>query len=277
MKLYTLMEEHKRHNTAFMAERGFCLYFEQADTHILFDTGPSGSFIYNATLLGIDLSRIDICVISHAHTGHMGGLNAFFEINHRAKVYMRKSAADECYTRRFFRYQKSSADTAFLIKYADRIEFIDSDTEVAPGVTAVISNRYRHLPLYSSLMYKKQDGQIVRDDLSQELFLTINMGESVIVLTGCSHTGILNILITAEEKFGHISGVIGGFHLGGDKRLGIPVKRELYMEIRAIVKYLLDHRIRKVYLRQCTGDKPTERFELLTRAKKLYSGDIIEL
>lgn len=277
MKIYALIEEHKRKNTALIAEHGFCLYFEHAGKHILFDTGRSGSFIYNATLLGIDLSKVDACVISHAHKGHTGGLTPFLDINNHAKVYMKRTAADDCYTKYYSRYERSGIEPSFFKKIWDRIEFIDSDMKIANGVTASSVNKYRRYPLYSSLMYKKNNHEWVRDDLTQELFLAINTDDTVVVLTGCSHQGIINILMTAEKKFGHVTGVIGGFHLEGAKRLGIRIKKEPYVELRAIIKYLNNHKIKKVYTRHCTGEKPFEKLELLARAKKLYSGDVIEI
>lgn len=277
MKIYTLIENSKRNGSAFIAEHGLSFYFEHKRKRILFDTGASGSFIYNATLLGINLSKVDICIISHAHWDHTGGLTHFLAINSHAKVYMKSEAKDDYYSKNFFKYSQTGLDSAFFEKYAGRIEFIDDDTEVSPGVIAANINKYRHMPLYTSIMYKKEQGRLIRDDLSHELFISVSSGEGNIIITGCSHHGVINILTSAQEKFGKVKGVIGGFHLNGTKRLGIRVKKEPPAELRAIVKYLRNNKIKKVYTGHCTGTKQLEKLELAARAKKMYTGDIIEI
>ena len=67
MKIYTLIEDTKPSGTAYLYEHGLSLYFEHGGKRILFDTGASDRFVYNATLLGLDLVKVDCCVISHAH------------------------------------------------------------------------------------------------------------------------------------------------------------------------------------------------------------------
>ena len=60
MKIYTLIENTKPKGSAFLCEHGLSLYFEHNKKRILFDTGSSDTFIYNATLLGIDLAKVDV-------------------------------------------------------------------------------------------------------------------------------------------------------------------------------------------------------------------------
>ncbi len=277
MKVYTLIEDSKRPNSGFIAEHGLSLYFEQGGKRILFDTGPSGSFIYNATLLGIDLSKIDICIISHAHYDHTGGLSDFLDINTRAKVYMKSKAQGDYYTKRLLGWERSGIDPKFFEQYSDRIVFIDKDTEIAPGVFAANIDKYRHYPRYCALMYKKEGNRFVRDDLVLELFIAVVTNDGVIVFSGCSHHGILNIMMTANNKFGDIKGVIGGFHLNGTKRLGLRIQKERGHELRVIAKYMNSSKIKKVYTGHCTGEKPLEKLGMYARAKKMHSGDIIEI
>ncbi len=277
MKIYTLVENSKKKDSAFAAEHGISLYFEHKGKRILFDTGATGAFIYNATLLGIDLSKVDVCIISHAHWDHTGGLTDFLAINNHAKVYMKRQVQDDFYSKKLFKTVRTGLDPKFFEKFADRIEFLDDDVEVSSGVFAANIKKYRQLPLYTSIMYKKESGRLVRDDLSHELFIAVSVGSEVLVITGCSHNGIINILMSAQEKFGKVKGVIGGFHLNGFKVLGVRVKKEPPSELRAIAKYIRNQKIKKVYTGHCTGAKPLEKLELTARAKKMHSGDIIEI
>lgn len=277
MKLYTLMHDGKRKNAAFLTEHGLSLYFEYGGRRILFDTGASDSFIYNATLLGIDLSKVDVCVISHAHSTSTGGLKHFFDINDRAEVYMKHAARGDYYIKKLFSHERTSIDPDLFKAHADRLHLIESDTPITDGVMAANVNKYRHYPVYTSIMYKKQDGEMVRDDLAHELFLAVQTDRGTIVLTGCSHHGVINVLKTAEEKFGSVAGVIGGFHLSGTSCIGFRRKKEPAMEVRTIAKYLSTNRIKYVYTGHCTSEKQFEKLELHARAKKIYSGDIIEI
>ena len=277
MKVYTLIQEHKRKNTAFTIEHGLSLYFEYGKSRILFDTGASDSFIYNATLLGIDLSKVDVCVISHAHASSTGGLAHFLSINDRATVYMKHAARGDYYIKKLFGTEKTSIDASLFQKYSDRLRLIESDTQIADGVIASNINKYRHYPLFSTIMYKKQNDALVRDDLAHELFVAVKTDSGVVVLTGCSHHGVINILKTADEKFGRVSGVIGGFHLSGTHCLGFQRKKEPAIEIRAIAKYFASNRIKNVYTGHGTGAKQFEKLELHGRVKKIHSGDIVEL
>ena len=277
MKISVLVENKKRADTTFLKEHGLSLYFEADGKCILFDTGASDAFIYNATLLGIDLAKVDICVLSHAHADHTGGLASFLEINRRAKVFMKTTAADDFYSKRLFGYDRTGIDAAMLKKYAKRITYTDKDISLTKSVTLSSVNKYRRLPQYSSLMYKKTADGMVRDDLSHELFISVKTKKGTIVLTGCSHNGLINILQTAAQSADDIYGVVGGFHLSGIKRFGFRVKKESSHEIRAIVKYFDHNRISKVYTGHCTGEKPLEKLQMLSRTQRFYSGDIFEI
>lgn len=277
MKIYTLIEDDKRPGSAFVSENGLSLYFEQDNKRILFDTGASGNFIYNATLLGIDLSKVDYCIISHAHDDHTGGLAHFLEINNQAEVYMKSTVKDDYYLKHIFHHEKAGLSSDLLEKYPERITFVDNDAKITPSVSVLSINQYRHLPQFTSLMYKKTDEGLIKDDLSHELFVTVSTKNGVIALTGCSHHGLINILMTAAKKTSDVYGVIGGFHLDGIRCFGLRRKKESHLEVRAIAKYFNQNRIKKIYTGHCTGDKPLEKLQLLSRTKKMYSGDIIDI
>ncbi len=277
MKIYTLIEDSKPKGSAFIAEHGLSLYFEHGGQRILFDTGASDSFVYNATLLGIDLIKVDICIISHAHDDHTGGLAHFLELNKQAKVYLKRSAQGNFYVRNVTKLQYAGMDQSLFAKYPDRFCFIDEDTEIISGLFAANVNKYRRLPQYTAMMYEKRDDVLVRDDLSQELFIAIRRKENVAVLTGCSHSGILNILMTAEGKFGPVSAVAGGFHLSGTRRTGLQAFQEPGTEVQAIIRHINNNKIKKVYSGHCTGEKVLEKLELMARVKKMQAGDVFDI
>ena len=90
MKITVLTENTS--SCGLPCEHGLSLYIESNGKRILFDTGQTALFAENAERLGIDLSAVDICVISHGHYDHGGGLGRFLEINDRAPVYLSRHA-----------------------------------------------------------------------------------------------------------------------------------------------------------------------------------------
>lgn len=76
MKIYTLIENIPFQDQ-YIAEHGLSLYIETKNHKILFDFGQSDIFIQNAKILGVDLSQVDIAILSHGHYDHGGGLKIF--------------------------------------------------------------------------------------------------------------------------------------------------------------------------------------------------------
>ena len=277
MKIYVLIEDSKPKGSAFIAESGLCLYFVYQGKRILFDTGASDAFIYNATLLGIDLLKVDMCILSHAHEGHTGGLAYFLGINKDAPVYMKSAARGEFYIRRLTKLEYAGMDRSLLEKYPDRFRFIDDDVEILDGLYLSGVQKHRKPPLFASMMYEKRGDALVRDDLSQELFLAMRGDEGVTVINGCSHNGLINVLMTAEEKYGPVSAVVGGFHLSSARRSGIPAFQEPAGETAAIIRYINQKKIKKVYTGHCTVEESLEKLEMMARVKRIRSGDVIEI
>ena len=260
-----------------MPDDGLSLYFEHGKHRVLFDTGATDAFIYNATLLGIDLSRVEACVISHAHDHHTGGLPYFLEINNHASVYMKSEAKGDYYARRPSHMDQCGINPELFHKYGDRIRFIDDDLEIFDGVTAASVRDHRKPPVYSSLLYERRGDEFTRDTLAHELYLSVHTSAGAIVLTGCSHNGIINILQCAEDKFGKVLGVVGGFHLDGARVMGMRYRAEPSSEVRAIARYLSDHKIKRVYTGFCTGRKAIEKLELYSTTQQIHSGDVVDV
>lgn len=95
MRITALTENTSKNG--LLSEHGLSLYIETENRKILFDTGQSDLFSKNAETLGIDLSEVDLAVLSHGHYDHGGGLKKFLELNNTAKVYMNKHAFEPHY------------------------------------------------------------------------------------------------------------------------------------------------------------------------------------
>ena len=99
MKLKVL-SENTTSSEKLGSEHGLSLYIETETHKILFDTGASGLFAENAKKLGVDLTMVDLAVISHGHYDHGGGLKTFLGINNHANIYLHQNAFELHYANR---------------------------------------------------------------------------------------------------------------------------------------------------------------------------------
>ena len=92
MRFVVLMENTAPEGSGLRAEAGLSFYLEYRGHKLLLDAGSSGKFADNAAVLGIDLSQVELAVLSHGHYDHSDGLRRFFAANQTAKVYARTGA-----------------------------------------------------------------------------------------------------------------------------------------------------------------------------------------
>jgi len=154
---------------------GFSCLIE-AEEKILFDTGASGEILSrNMQRLGIRREDIEIIVLSHDHWDHIGGLDAVLHPD--VAVYVPSS---------FTRGTKGGIE-----KKAKAVVEVSGPADIVPGVHTT--------------------GELGIGIKEQSLVLETKGGRSVVVLTGCAHPGLENIL-EAGKVFGELYGAIGGFH-----------------------------------------------------------------
>ena len=258
MKVVALIENTKLEGRDDLVnEHGLSLYIECGDKHILFDTGATEAFYQNAVTLGIDLQEVDALVISHHHFDHGGGLARFLEVNHKAKVYLRKSEEEDFYFRVpgiLSRYV--GLDQELLEKQADRFEFVDSFTEILPGVYILTEIPHHYaLPKGNQRLFVKRGKTFSLDRFEHELIMVEKEKEELVVFTGCAHSGILNMVAAVTRQFPDvpIKAVFGGFHLIGLPKLNTMAGSK--GEVKGIGQELLKYPIERVYTGHCTGKK----------------------
>ena len=202
MKIVTLMENTAcRENLA--AEHGLSLYIETGSHRILFDAGQTSAFADNAERLGVDLASVDMAILSHGHYDHGGGLERFLEVNQTAPVYLRRDAFGQ-----HFNGSEKYIGLAESLRKRDRLIFTDDALELAPGITLRSGNeRLRPHPFPSFGLNLREQGQSRPDPFFHEQYLIVEENGKRIVISGCSHKGILNILHWFRPDV-----LIGGFH-----------------------------------------------------------------
>ena len=255
MKVVTLME-----NTAccedLCAEHGLSLYLETENHKILFDAGQSAAFADNAAKLGVDLKAVDFAVLSHGHYDHSGGLGRFLEINETAPVYVSRHAFEpHCNTAG--RYL--GVDPA--LQGHPWIRFVAEETALAEGITL---HRLEAMPSDTAGLLMEENGERKPDDFRHEQYLLIEENGKRILISGCSHKGILQIVDAFCPDI-----LIGGFHF---------MKIEDRNVLKAAAEKLLEYET-VYYTGHCTGQKQYNYLKSIMgdRLHYIAAGTVLEL
>jgi 7,8-dihydropterin-6-yl-methyl-4-(beta-D-ribofuranosyl)aminobenzene 5'-phosphate synthase len=259
MKVTVLVENTRLEDRSDLhAEHGLSLHIERQGQQILFDTGASDAFLPNAGRLEVDLAAVDLAVISHHHYDHGGGLARFLETNGRSKVYLRSHDAAGFYFRALGGLVKRpiGLDRTLFKTYADRFEFVDRPTEVAPDlfILTKVGEPYPR-PKGNRYLFVEKEGALRLDSFDHELVMVLRKEDGLVVFTGCSHLGILNMVDAVTKQFEGtpIKAVFGGFHL-----VSIPIFNTMAgskAEVEEIGREMLRYPIAKVFTGHCTGSK----------------------
>ena len=219
MKLTVLMDNNTYIDQYFLGEPAFSVYIEDADERILFDTGYSDAFIRNAEEMQIDLGALTYIVLSHGHNDHSRGLTFLWD------KYDLKNVKLVAHPGVFApkRYMGLDVGAPFTKEdcLAHGLQVIDGSKPVQ--ITEQLTF-LGEIPRVTSFESKEPIGECtdtgLADFVMDDSALAYEGKEGVFIVTGCSHSGICNIILQAlrcfeEKSSGHktVSGIIGGFHL----------------------------------------------------------------
>ncbi len=202
MKITSLLE-NTTDRSDMATEHGLSLYIETEKHNILFDMGQTDLFAKNAETLGIDLTSVDIAIVSHGHYDHGGGLSRFLSENHHAHVYISKYAFEPHYNGS---EKYIGLDTS--LSHHPQIIFTEDEYKLHQGICLYSCNQAeKKYPSIPSGLTEKREDTFIPDDFRHEQYLLIEENGKQILFSGCSHKGILDI---AEWFSPDI--LIGGFH-----------------------------------------------------------------
>jgi 7,8-dihydropterin-6-yl-methyl-4-(beta-D-ribofuranosyl)aminobenzene 5'-phosphate synthase len=213
-----LVENTAKPSTEFWGEHGVAWHIQTPQGHILFDTGQSGEvLLHNAALFRLDLAQIDALAISHAHYDHTGGLPKVFE---RTCPGIPLHAHADLFRERFSKHGDAVESIGLRVTRAELESHVDlrlsaDPVEILPGIwtTGEITERASFEGRSPNHLIRAGEGwqpDPYRDDLS----LVLETGAGLVVLLGCGHAGLLNILAQVRAQFeGDIITIAGGTHL----------------------------------------------------------------
>ena len=246
-------------------EHGLSFYIETASHKLLVDTGASGAFLENAKVLGIDLEMVDTVILSHGHYDHSGGILEFAKMNSSAKIYMQENAVGDYYHKNDTLEKYIGIDKR--IAELPQVEFVKGDWELDKELFLFSGVTGRKLWPQGNLELKVQiDGTFIQDDFSHEQYLVVSGEDKKILLSGCAHNGVLNILERYHEIYGdYPDAMISGFHM--QKKTEYTKEDIAVMEQTAMELNKTDTAF---YTGHCTGEFPYEKMKEIMGDKLVY-------
>lgn len=236
MKITCLLENTSS-RPDILSQHGLSLLIETNSHRILFDMGQTDLFAQNAALLGIDLKAVDLAVLSHGHYDHGGGLPTFLEINENAPVYVSRHAFGQ-----FFNGTEKYIGLDRTLQGHPRLILTDGETKIGDGLTLFSCNQ-RSRPNFLGcfgLTQRTDDGRLIDDPFLHEQYLLIEENGKRVLVSGCSHKGILDIAAWFSPHL-----LIGGFHVSK-----MPLDASLER-----VAHRLDQQKTTYYTCHCTGEE----------------------
>lgn len=239
MKIINLIENTEGHSGC-TAAHGLSFYVETAKHKLLLDLGPSGETIRNAQILGIDLSAVDTVILSHGHYDHSGGILPFTKFNDRAIIYMQESAVDDYYADdgegapERFRYIGIDKEIAKL----PQVRFLRGGTRIDDELELFVMNGSSCVPFTNRRLLVRRGDGYQQDHFCHEQFLVIHEGGRSVLMSGCAHNGILNILEAFLDRYGKAPDLaVSGFHLMKKTEYRDSELREIEETAQELAKY----------------------------------------
>lgn len=268
MKIITIIEDSPGLN-GLCSEHGLCLYIETAMHRILSDAGHSDMTWKNAEMLGIAPESIDTVVLSHGHYDHADGIQGFRQRNRTAQIYLRKGALGEFFHGEKYIGVSDAVKMAGSLRYTDEFVRIDQEISLFSGVKG-----RRYWPENNQELTQKTGGMSVVDSFEHEQCLVVECDGLKVLISGCAHNGILNIL----DRFRDIYScdpdmLISGFHMASGQYTDedLHVIRDTARELASLKTVC--------YTGHCTGQVAYDVMKPIMKDKlhRIYPGKTITI
>ncbi len=258
MKLTVLVENRSGRNTE--AAHGLAYLINDGEKSFLFDTGPSDLIIRNAEILDINLNTVDTIILSHGHWDHGNGLSYLYGknlITHPHSFVKRYRNAGNTYVGLPIDVKKAKQRFHLILT---KIPYKISEKTYFLGKIPHKTYFEREPNAYH---LKDGENDIIPDD-SAIVTLT---SKGLVVTTGCSHSGICNIIRYAQEITGisKILAVVGGFHL-----------KTVNQQLMETITCLQALNIPYLYPSHCTSFETLCEMTKHLPVKGLKTGDFLE-
>ena len=268
----TVLAENTAACADVVAEHGLALLVETGERTILCDGGQSAALLSNAAALGVDLSAVEAAVLSHGHYDHSGGVSALAKTYPQIPVYLRQGAdGDFFHGERYIGIDKALAKSpqSRFVSGAG-VTDLGGGVSVFGGFDSVFDRPFAN----AHLTVRENDIERPDDFAHEQATVVCENGKRVLV-SGCAHSGILNILGTFTTLYGGMpDAVFSGFH---------TVKNEPYTAAETAQLQMLASALTATgatfFTGHCTGDEAFDVMKPLLgdRLVRMRCGDTFEI
>lgn len=244
MKLKVLVDNNTYIDQYYFGEPAVSYYIEDEEVKLLFDLGYSNLFIKNSNMLDIDLSNINNIVISHGHDDHTRGLKYYFEKNNKKDISI--IAHPDAFKEKIQGNLKiCSPILEEELKEKCNLVLSREPVKISKNITFL-----GEIPQKTDFESRKAIGKqvvekkLIDDYVLDDTALVYKSYDGIYIITGCSHSGICNIVEYAKTvcKDNRVLGIIGGFHLF-----------EVDEQVRKTMDYLKENNVKELYPCHCTS------------------------
>jgi len=256
-RITILVDNEVRPGLNLIPEHGFAALVESGPVRILFDTGQGSALVHNAQALGIDLSSLSAIVLSHGHNDHTGGLLHAVKSNPGVRVVAHPAV--------FSPHLKLSDDEnipcPWGIPYSrDILEAFGAVFDFAPELTEIVpvfwftgSVPRVHEVAPDKHLVTVEGALTIPDPLEDDCSLVMNTDSGPVLLFGCAHAGVRNVLEHVRNKLAidRVFACMGGTHLGKSPE----------SEINSAVEAFEQVGVQLLAPAHCTGREPKSILE----------------
>ncbi len=232
IEITVLCENSVAGPTGLIGEHGWAVGLTTPSTRILFDTGQGLGIVNNCDLLGFDLTKVDKIVLSHGHYDHCSGLPLVLQRTGKRDVHIHADGFGD----RYHRYKGKAREIGIRHKQS-YLESLGARFCFNQNFCSIGEEIYLSGEVPRSSSFEKPDPRLVRTDeagklrqdpLTDDQTLIIDSAQGLILILGCAHAGLINILHHIRQQLPNrpIHTVIGGTHLGfaSDKQFDATVE-----------------------------------------------------
>ena len=259
MEIITLIE-NKEGICGLQNEFGLSFLIKDENKTFIFDTGKTGEFIKNADKLNINLKDVKDMVLSHSHFDHTGGVKTFTEkCNSDYTLHVNKTFFEEKHriTEVIHEFLGNNFDEKYLLNHRVKIHYLENDEyKISKNIT--LHTNFKSINNFETptcYYFRKIYDNYILDNMEDEIAAVMETKKGLLIICGCSHIGIANIVENIRLRTGKkIYGIAGGLHLtkASDERMN------------AVLNYFKETGIEFFAVSHCTGDKFIEKLKTIT-------------
>lgn len=270
LEIITLSENTSGGRRGILAEWGLSMLAKAEGRYILLDTGGSFTTVHNADVLGVDLHQVETIVLSHGHYDHTGGLLSVLARVRKEEVEI--IGHPDIWSRKYGKNKKSGAFRYAGIPFSrEALEGLGARFTLTTDPTWITEDivasgeepTATDFEKVADTLYLKEGEQFIPDPMAddQSIFLKTDLG--LILLLGCAHRGVINILNYARELTGmeQVYLILGGTHL-------ISVSEE---QITRTIEAFKEAGVQHIGVSHCTGQQGAARLALAFGERFFYN------